>query len=398
MTDTRCFKQRSSGRIPRALRWAHSVACLLASGLLCVGCTSLSTDSFMLSNPTAVTTGLAADETIANNLVFDEAGQPVELEVTDQVRMLPPSELNKVSLPPYRIEPPDILLIQEVRMAPKSPYFIQSLDILQVVASGTLPEEPIAGTFQVEPNGTVNLGPSYGYVKVVGKTPEEAADSIQKHLEREELSFPRVSVTLLQVSGRQAIVGEHLVGPDGQINLGKFGSVYVSGSTVDEARAAIKDVLDEYLEDPVVSLSVFAYNSKFYYIIMQGAGFGDNVFRIPVTGNETVLDAMAQVQGVQRISNTKKIWIARPAPHDSTCQQILPVDWASISKGGATATNYQLLPGDRLFIGQDRLVAFEQLVVKMTAPVERLLGFTLLGAQTVQTVQRFPEGFRQGSF
>ena len=73
---------------------------------------------------------------------------------------------------------------------------------------------------------------------------------------------------------------------------------------------------------------------------------GDNVRRLPVTGNETVLDAIAKVNGLSQLSS-KKIWIARPAPDQFGCQQILPVDWDAITQGGQTATNYQVLPGDR---------------------------------------------------
>jgi len=51
--------------------------------------------------------------------------------------------VHPISLPAYRIEPPDVLLIDAVRMAPKAPYYIQPLDILQVVVSGALPEQPI---------------------------------------------------------------------------------------------------------------------------------------------------------------------------------------------------------------------------------------------------------------
>ncbi len=356
------------------------------------------TTPFVLSDQATVTEGLAADTAAANNLVIDETGQPIELELTDQdAGGLPPSELNKVSLPRYRIEPPDILFIQAIRMTPKPPYYVQPGDFLGIVATGTLPEEPIAGQFQVEPNGTVNLGPSYGMVKISGLSTEEAQDRIQEHLARRgDLIDPRVAVSLLFSSGQQQIIGEHLVGPDGFVTLGKFGSVRIAGTTVDEARAAIEEKLSETLDDPEISVSVFAYNSKVYYIVMEGAGFGDNVFRIPITGNETVLDALAQIQGVQRISNTNKMWIARPTPQGATCQQILPINWQAITKGGSTGTNYQLMPGDRVYISQDRLVALEQLVIKLTAPFERILGFSLLGAQTVQTLQRFPEGFRSG--
>ena len=108
------------------------------------------------------------------------------------------------------------------------------------------------------------------------------------------------------------------------------------------------------------SVDIFAYNSKKYYIITQGAGFGDNVDEAPITGNETVLDAIAHVGGLSQLSSTK-IWIARPAPNGVGCEQILPVNWQDISQGASTATNYQIMPGDRLFIAQDPYRALGQL-------------------------------------
>jgi polysaccharide export outer membrane protein len=90
------------------------------------------------------------------------------------------------------------------------------------------------------------------------------------------------------------------------------------------------------------------------------------------------------------------IWIARPAPGGVGCDQILPVHWKEITKGAATATNYQVLPGDRVFIAEDKLLALSDKISRIVAPVERLLGFTLLGTQTIQTANRFPKGFSGG--
>jgi len=93
---------------------------------------------------------------------------------------------------------------------------------------------------------------------------------------------------------------------------------------------------------PQVVVDVFAYNSKKYYVVTQGAGFGDNVAEAPITGNETVLDAIARVGGISQVSSTK-IWIARPAPNGVGCEQILPINWEDITRGASTATNYQLM-------------------------------------------------------
>ena len=302
----------------------------------------------------------------------------------------PPSELAKVSLPRYRLGPPDVLLIQAIRMVPKSPYFIQSNDYLQIIVPNALQNEPIAGPFQVTSNGTVNLGASYGSVAVVGKTIEEAQDLIAQSLSR-LTNQPLVSVTLLQPAGMQQIFGEHIIGPDGYVSLGIYGSVYVAGMTTDEARAAIEQHMSTYMDQPKISVDVLIYNSNYYYIVTQGAGFGDNLVRIPSTGNETVLDAIAQVGGLTQVSSSR-MWIARPGPKDMGCDQILPIDWQGITMGASTATNYQILPGDRVFIAEDRFTAASSLVNKVINPVERALGFTLLGSQTIQFLQRFPRG------
>jgi polysaccharide export outer membrane protein len=308
----------------------------------------------------------------------------------DPARM-PAKELAKVTLPAYVIEPPDILLIDALRVVPKPPFKIQSFDTLQVIVEGTLLEQPINGLYVVEPGGMLDLGPSYGKVMVGSLSLEEAQDAVFKHLKR-VLKEPQVSLTLAQAAGQQQIAGEHLVGPDGTINLGTYGSVFVTGLTLNEAKDAIEKHLSEYLDAPLVSVDVFAYNSKVYYVVTEGAGYGDNVARFPVTGNETVLDAISQISGISRLSS-KDIWIARPAPSGVGCDQILPVDIDAVMKGGSTATNYQLMPGDRVFIAQDQWVAADSIIGKITAPFERIFGFTLLGTSLVQQINRFPFGF-----
>jgi|LakMenEpi03Aug12_release.lakeMendotaPanAssembly.Ray.scaffolds.fasta_scaffold04960_16 polysaccharide export outer membrane protein len=309
---------------------------------------------------------------------------------TDPAKM-PAKELAKVTLPPYVIEPPDILLVDALRVVPKPPFRIQSFDTLQVIVEGTLLEQPINGLYVVEPGGMLDLGPSYGKVMVGGQSLEEAQDAIFRHLKR-VLREPQVSLTLAQAAGQQQIAGEHLVGPDGTINLGTYGTVYVTGLTLEQAKAAIEKHLAQHLDAPLVSVDVFSYNSKVYYVVTEGAGFGDQIARFPVTGNETVLDAVSQINGLSRLSS-KDIWIARPAPSGVGCDQILPVDIDAILKGGSTATNYQVLPGDRVFIAQDQWVAFDSIVGKVTAPFERMFGFALLGSSAVQQINRFPFGF-----
>jgi polysaccharide export outer membrane protein len=298
-----------------------------------------------------------------------------------------PRELEKVTLPRYVIEPPDILLIEGVKLVPKSPHRIETFDVLFIRVLGNLPDQPIDGEYSVDADGSINLGPAYGRVKVVGLTIEESEDAIRDFLAR-VLQEAEVSVSLIASSGAQQITGQHLVAMDGRVNLGTYGSVFVAGMTLEQARAAIEQQLTEQLEDPEVFVDVLAYNSKVYYIITQGAGLGDDVVRAPITGNETVIDAVATLGGISELSSTR-MWIARPAPNDVGCEQILPINWRDISQGASTSTNYQLMPGDRLFIAQDRLSLFTNVTVKMLAPFERVFGFISLGTSMANRIVRF---------
>ena len=357
------------------------------ASLLSTGCNVLSTQSMSIPNTYGITEGREA---------IAASGDPSLCAADVPEEDLPPAELRKMSLPTYRIEPPDVLLIDAIRLVPKSPYFIQSLDVLQIVVAGALPEQPIAGQYQVEAAGTVNLGPSYGVVKLEGLSIDEATDAITRQL-RSVLTEPEVAVSLLQASGLQQIAGEHLVGPDGTINLGIYGSAYIAGMTLEQARDAVEEQLREFFDDPQISMDVFAYNSKVYYIITEGPAFGDQVVRLPVTGNETVLDAMSNIGGISSLSSSK-MWISRPAPtcsNGTQCDQVLPIDWDAITRGANTCTNYQILPGDRVFVAADRLVALDSVISRVLTPFERLFGFALLGGQTIQVLQRFPGGLFQ---
>jgi len=301
-----------------------------------------------------------------------------------------PRELEMVSLPPYVIEPPDILFLQAVKIVPKSPHVIEPFDGLLIRVANAFADQPIADAFAVDPEGMVDLGPSYGRVRVAGLTVDEAQAAIRRHLSH-IIEEPIVSVSLAFSSGAQQITGEHLVGPDGRVNLATYGSVYVAGLTLEEARRSIEEHLSNYLEDPEIAVDVFAYNSKTYYIVTQGAGLGDNVVRLPVTGKETVLDAISLLGGISQLSSTN-IWIARPAPNGVGCEQILPVDWDAISRGALTATNYQLMPGDRLYIAEDPYIRFASIVNKYTQPFERLFGFVSLGTAMANRITRYGLG------
>jgi protein involved in polysaccharide export with SLBB domain len=181
-----------------------------------------------------------------------------------------------------------------------------------------------------------------------------------------------ISVEVLEALPGRPITGERLVRPDGRINLGYYGEVYVAGLTTSEIKEKVALHLRQYLDDKALGLSrdnpqagkiepvppaqssrvmvdVTAYNSKVYYV--QGEVITPG--RLNFTGNETVLDAINYAGGLLPTASKANIRLVRPAPPGAGGEQVLPVNLAAIIEAGNPATNYQIMPGDRLVVYRD---------------------------------------------
>jgi polysaccharide export outer membrane protein len=194
----------------------------------------------------------------------------------------------------------------------------------------------------------------------------------------------------------QRIEGAHAIAPDGTVNLGIYGKVYVAGMTLEQ----LADVVAIRLKDFAIpglklapeqikkelQVDVLAYNSKHYYVITDGGGYGQQVYPLPITGNETVLDALAKVNGLPAVASKKKVWLAR-ATRPGEPPKILPVDWRGVTQCGEAATNYQVFPGDRIYVDSDPWIKGDTWLAKRLSPILRGFGATLLGASTVNTIK-----------
>ena len=310
-----------------------------------------------------------------------------------------PTEMQKISIPPYRVEAPDILRIESVNNIRPVSDTLRAGDELMIRASNTLPIDPMGdpvqndfktlnGMYRVQTDGTVDLGPVYGSVVVDGLTLKEAKAAIDKHLRDEAgLNDPKVAVSLPNVNGKQQISGEHLIRPDGTVSMGIYGSVYVNGMTLDEVKTAVEEHLSKYIHNPEMEVDVLAYNSKVIYIVADGGGSGESVVRVPFTGNECVLDVMSQVDGLSEVAAKNNLWVARPGPHGNEVAQKMYIDWRAITQDAVTTTNYQLLPGDRIYVKADPLIATDSFIAKVLTPLQRMAGFTILGNATVRALQ-----------
>lgn len=296
-------------RSMRSSRWAGGA--LIAGLLASIGCVH--------------TQGIAGPEAMSPRV-----NGPITMPPPNAV----PTELTKITFPPYVVEAPDNLLIQVVQRArvpdkdfKKDNPNVPDDKIPLVDSTKPLPVQDISGSFLVRMDGVVNLG-FWKTVHVAGLTLDQTAEAIRQHLLNQK---------------------------------------------------TLKD-LGTVPESLVVIVDVVAYNSKRYYIVMDGGGFGEQVYTLPITGSDTVLDALANVFGLHTYASKRNIWVARRSPHADQPWQILPVDWVGITQHGITTTNYQILPGDRIYVKAQRIITFDTALSRWLSPLERILGITLLGA------------------
>jgi hypothetical protein len=205
----------------------------------------------------------------------------------------------------------------------------------------------------------------------VAAEPPEACPTSPAYIEPPDILYLDGGFWLSQTT--RGICGEHLIREDGTIALGPYGRLIVTGLTLSQARSAIEKHLSKWLQDPEISVSMAANNSKLYYVIIRDRDF-EQVSHFPITGRETVLDAITEIPDLPVLCLKSRIWIVRPNATKNRCE-ILPVNWKDITQLGATKTNYQLFPGDQIHVGTGQ-------PEPPTKPV-RIHGMTILHDDTV---------------
>jgi protein involved in polysaccharide export with SLBB domain len=140
--------------------------------------------------------------------------------------------------------------------------------------------------------------------------------------------------------------GDQPILPDGTINLGKYGHLQVMGRTVQEIEEMVRNAVKVTVKDAgYISVRLSARQSKVYYVIGEVNSPGS----FQLSGRETVLDALLQAGGLTDQASRDQIILSRPTKPN--CPRIvLPVCWKQIVQLGDTATNYQIAPGDRIYV------------------------------------------------
>lgn len=137
------------------------------------------------------------------------------------------------------------------------------------------------------------------------------------------------------------------VGPDGTIQIVSQGrKSRVAGLTFAEAKSAIQQDIGV----SNVTVTMLRPRNAYFYVIVENTGDDDDrMLRFPYRGAETVLDVLFKIEELPPLERAD-VSIFQPSIDGNSAPRSFPVSWKAIASGQDTSTNYQILPGDRIFV------------------------------------------------
>ncbi|MGD0547605.1 MAG: polysaccharide biosynthesis/export family protein [Terracidiphilus sp.] len=149
-------------------------------------------------------------------------------------------------------------------------------------------------------------------------------------------------VLAISVFKEPTLSGALLVRPDGMISIPLLGDVMASGKTPLQLAGEIAAKLKKFIQDPNVTVTLTAMNSKRVYMIGEIGRSGP----LEMTPGMTLLQAIATAGGLAPFANSKKIYILR---NDGGKQQKIPVQYKQALRGDSSL-NLILIPGDTIVV------------------------------------------------
>lgn len=174
----------------------------------------------------------------------------------------------------------------------------------------------------------------------------------------------RIQIDIFNVPEYSGPNGQHQVSVDGTLNLPLVGAVPVQGLTTEQATEVIKQRYAEYLQRPLISLSLLSARPMQIAIAgeVQSPGAytfsgvaGGNAMSGNVTSNSGTLQLPRVTQllqmagGVTPLADIRQVKIRRKQP-GSTIEQILSVDLWELLQTGDLRQDISLRDGDTVYI------------------------------------------------
>jgi len=138
------------------------------------------------------------------------------------------------------------------------------------------------------------------------------------------------------------ISGPLTIRPDGRISLPLVGDLRAAGLTPMALATEIADGLKKFINDPSVTVTVTAVNSRKIFFIGEVLRSGP----VPMTREMTMLQAISAAGGLTPYANKHKIYILRG---EKGKQLKIPFDYTKALKQG-NDQGVVLLPGDTIVV------------------------------------------------
>lgn len=146
-------------------------------------------------------------------------------------------------------------------------------------------------------------------------------------------------VLLIRVWDEAAFSGPVAVHEDGKITIMLVGDLDVKDKTPIEAQDIIAKALKQYVNKPLVTVTVQDVGSKRYFLDGLAARPGE----YPLVTPTTVFEAISRSGGVNEFANTKKIYILRGSKR-------IRFNYHDVLRGKNMDQNILLEPGDHVVV------------------------------------------------
>jgi polysaccharide export outer membrane protein len=138
------------------------------------------------------------------------------------------------------------------------------------------------------------------------------------------------------------VSGKLPVRPDGMISLPLVGDMPAAGFTPMQLGQEVSSRLKKFINDPAVTVTVMAVNSKQVYMLGEISRVGP----LPMAPGMTPLQAIATAGGLTAYASAKHIYILRTVAGK---QQKIPFDYKKAVKDG-NMQGVTLLSGDTIVV------------------------------------------------
>lgn len=169
------------------------------------------------------------------------------------------------------------------------------------------------------------------------------------------------------------------VRPDGMLSLDLIGDVRVQGKTVAQIQQEIETRLAEFIVHPSVTVLLESSNSREFYVWGEVLRPGS----YPLIGGVTVADALAHASGPARFASLSSSRLVRPT---GEAPLTFAIDLEAITYEGDGTTNYQLQPGDIVYVPPNAWGKVGYALGTIFFPLQQVLG---LGRSIVVTTQPY---------